>query len=551
MGKNLSADARKKSLKVMSETEFDLAIIGGGITGAGIARDAASRGMKVALIEMDDFASGTSSRSSKLIHGGIRYLENLEFGLVFEALSERQKLFDMAPHLVHPLRFLLPVYKTGRVPAWKMGIGMWVYDALSLFEAPELHAYLNRAELAVEFPALQMAQLEGGFVYYDAYMDDDRLVLETLRAAKALGAEIVNYVKASGATFQDGKISELRCEDIEGGFQFGIKARHFISSVGPWTDKLGADLFKSWQKKLRPSKGVHLTFMRERFPLKDAVVMGAEKRIVFAIPRHEMVIVGTTDTDYPGDPARVITEKDDVEYLLQVIAQYFPGAGITKQDIVGAYAGVRPLIDDQSETESKTSREHEIWTDPRGCTFVAGGKYTTYRNMAEQTVNQALGEFPIEDRARFNRSETDQPLNPKVSPAMLERARREHFTWADFHQVPARLTGLLADRHGLEAREILSTGAAEIPAAISRSNDEWMWCAEALHAVEHTMCLHLRDFYLRRSPLVLSRHDHGIPYAKSVAQVMARALGWTPEKTAEEINALQNIVASNLSAIEG
>ncbi len=549
ISKDLSPDARKKALRAMSEDTFDLAIIGGGITGAGVARDAASRGMKVALIESSDFASGTSSRSSKLIHGGIRYLENLEFGLVFEALSERQRLFDMAPHLVHPLRFILPVYKSGRVPAWKMGLGMWVYDALSLFEAPELHTYLSREELAQEFPELQTGDLDGGFAYYDAYMDDDRLVLETLRAARTLGAEIVNYVKATGAEFQDGKISALQCEDLEGGFKFDIKARHFISSVGPWTDKLGADLFTSWKKKLRPSKGVHLTFRQERFPLKDAVVMGAEKRIVFAIPRHEMVIVGTTDTDYPGDPAQVRTEKADVDYLLQVIHKYFPGAKITKEDIVGTYAGVRPLIHDGSDTESKTSREHEIWTDPRGCTFVAGGKYTTYRNMAEQTVAEALESFPIEDRARFHHSDTIHALNPKVGPSMLERARREHGSWAVFYQVPPQFTGQLADRHGLEAKDILAEAAVEIPATVLRGSEEWMWCAEALHAVEHTMCLHLRDFYFRRSPLVLSRADHGMPFAKSIAAVMARALGWNSARVLEEINALQNNLDSDFAAL--
>ncbi len=549
MGKTLSPNERKKALKKMSEETFDLAIIGGGITGAGVARDAASRGMKVALIEASDFASGTSSRSSKLIHGGIRYLENLEFGLVFEALSERQRLFDMAPHLVHPLRFILPVYKSGRVPAWKMGLGMWFYDALSLFEAPELHTYMDREELAREFPALQTRELDGGFAYYDAYMDDDRLVLETLRSARTFGAEIANYVRAGNAVFEDGKISALECEDLEGGWKFNIKARHFVSSVGPWTDKVGTDLFKSWKKKLRPSKGVHLTFSRERFPLQDAVVMGAEKRIVFAIPRNEMVIVGTTDTDYPGDPSAVRTEKADVDYILEVLEKYFPGAKVTKGDIIGTYAGVRPLIHDGSETESKTSREHEIWTDVRGCTFVAGGKYTTYRNMAEQTVHEALDAFPIEDRARFSHSDTLGPLNPKVSPIMLERARREHTTWAAQLQVPARFTAQLADRHGLEARDILDGGSAEIVSTIARSSEEWMWCAEALHAVEHTMCLHLRDFYLRRSPLVLSRADHGLPFAKAIAQTMGRELGWSPERVSDEINALQNNLATDFAAI--
>lgn len=549
--KTLSPLDRQSAIRAMTSEAFDLAIIGGGITGAGIARDAASRGMRVALVEASDFASGTSSRSSKLIHGGIRYLENLEFGLVFEALSERQRLFELAPHLVHPLRFILPVYKTGRVPAWKMGLGMWVYDALSLYEAPELHSYLNREELSHEFPALQTKDLDGGFAYYDAYMDDDRLVLETLRSARQMGAEIANYVKAIGAEFDDqNRISALECQDLSSGIggKFKIQARHVISSVGPWTDKVGSALFTDWKRILRPSKGIHLTFSRERFSLKDAVVMGAEKRIVFAIPRHEMVIVGTTDTDFPGDPSEVRTEKEDVAYLLRVISQYFPGAEITQKDIVGTYAGVRPLIDDGSATESKTSREHLIWTDPRGCTFVAGGKYTTYRNMAEQSVDEALSTFPIEDRVKFSVSRTFEPLNPLVSQTLLERAKREHGDWAQDFKVPADFTALLADRHGLEGRNILINGLEHVR-GVAKESEDWLWCAEALHSVKHTMCLHLTDFYFRRTPLILSRADHGIPFVETIAEVMGRELGWSSAEKHNEINALQNKISWEFTSL--
>lgn len=551
MSETLSSRDRYSALQAMAAENYDLVIIGGGITGAGVARDAASRGMRVALVEANDFASGTSSRSSKLIHGGIRYLENLEFGLVFEALSERQRLFDMAPHLVHPLRFILPIYKGGRVPAWKMGLGMWVYDALSLFEAPELHTFMDSEELASDFPELQTHSLEGGFAYYDAYMDDDRLVIETLRSARALGADIVNYAKAKDALFdQTGKMTALNIVDSETGHEFSLKGRHFISSVGPWTDRLGEDFFaQNWKPSLRPSKGVHLTFRRERFALQDAVVMGAESRIVFAIPRHEMVIVGTTDTDFSGDPGAVRTEKEDVQYLLEVIQRYFPGAKITEKDIVGVYAGVRPLIDDGAKTESKTSREHAIWTLDCGCTFVAGGKYTTYRNMAEQTVNHALGHFPIEDRARFAHTQTVQALNPKVTPLLLDRARRESADWAEQFGVPAPYVALLAERHGLEALDILKKAFSSV-ADIPRSHEEWVWCAEALHAVEHTMCLHLRDFYLRRSPLVLSRRDHGLPYAHAIARTMGRVLDWDAKRMDEEINALQNKLAVDFAAID-
>jgi glycerol-3-phosphate dehydrogenase len=542
----LSVGDRARTLQAMSEDEFDIAIIGGGITGAGVARDAASRGLKVALIEGGDFASGTSSRSSKLIHGGIRYLENLEFHLVFEALSERQRLFEMAPHLVHPLRFLLPVYKSGRVPAWKIGMGMWLYDALSLFEAPELSQFLDRQEVHDEFPALQLDSLSGAFAYYDAYMDDDRLVIETLRSAKEYGAEIVNYVRATGAEFEGDFVGAIECEDQISKEKFSLRARHFVSSVGPWTDLLGAQLFESWKKMLRPSKGVHLTFDKKRFQLHDAVVMGAENRIVFAIPRHEMVIVGTTDTDFEGDPALVQTTAQDVDYLLRVIDRYFPGAAIKRSDIIGCYAGVRPLIDDGAQSESKTSREHLIWTDPRGVTFVAGGKYTTYRNMAEQTVDEVLRHFSLEERVRYNRPQTLLPLNPLITEDLFQRALREHPQWAKESKLSTTTTGALAERHGLEAQAIIQQALPVLPRCATE--EEWLWCAESLHAIEHTMCLSLTDFFLRRTHLILARADHGLPFANAIAQVMGDRLGWDQSRRLKEINALQNQLKWELAA---
>ncbi|MCB0371328.1 MAG: FAD-dependent oxidoreductase, partial [Bdellovibrionales bacterium] len=234
---------------------------GGGITGAGVARDAASRGLKVILIEANDFASGTSSRSSKLIHGGIRYLENLEFHLVFEALSERKLLFELAPHLVHPLRFLLPLYKGQRVGMFKMGLGMWLYDCLSLFEAPQMHEHLNKFETQERIPGINNNQLSGSYEYSDAYMDDDRLVHETLRSAHQFGAHCLSYVKATGVEFknQQKEIQFIECVDKETNHSFKIKAKHFVSTVGPWTDELAKIIVPHWNNIMRLSKGVHLT----------------------------------------------------------------------------------------------------------------------------------------------------------------------------------------------------------------------------------------------------------------------------------------------------
>ena len=426
--KKFSYLSRKKNIELMQDfsTEFDLVIIGGGINGAGVARDASLRGMKVALVEAHDFASGTSSRSSKLIHGGIRYLENLEFHLVFEALNERTKLFEMAPHLVHPLRFMIPLYKKSRVGMFKMGLGMWLYDALSLFQTPEMHERLNVKETIERMPTLAPEELIGSFVYSDAYMDDDRLVHETLRSANENGALCANYVKATGASFNsDGKMISIDCLDTIGQKKFAIRGKHIISTVGAWTDSVAESFFKDWKKILRPTKGIHITIAKNRLPLSSAVVMGAENsdRIIFGIPRHEMVIVGTTDTDYKELPDGVVATPEDIKYLLSIVEFYFPGAKLKESDILASYAGVRPLVKDNSSSAGKTSREHTILNDPRGVTFAAGGKYTTYRLMSEQIVDSSLKYFSIEDRVKFKTVSTAIPLNSWISPESYQQAQ--------------------------------------------------------------------------------------------------------------------------------
>lgn len=518
--KTFSGADRIRNIEAMQSEPYDLCIIGGGINGAGVARDAASRGMKVALVEAEDFASGTSSKSSKLIHGGIRYLENMEFHLVFEALNERTKLFEMAPHLIHPLRFMIPLYENSRVGMFKMGLGMWLYDALSLFQAPELHERLNAAESLARMPSLQANQLVGSYVYSDAYMDDDRLVHETLRSANDLGAKIANFVKATGAHFNaQGKIESIECEDQRTQKKFKIRAKHVVSCVGPWTDDLGPKILNDWKNILRPTKGIHLTFQKSRLPLSSAVVMGAEKsdRIIFGIPRHEMVIIGTTDTDFKGSPEGVVATPEDIQYLLDVTANYFPGAGITAKDIVASYAGVRPLVKDDSSSAGKTSREHVIVDDKRGYTLVAGGKYTTYRLMSEQVVRHCLKFFDFEERARYGKTDTSRSLNAFTDPASFHQALATSSQWATQFQRSPEVTKILAERYGMEALEI-----------IRRSPKNYSyWQLEAAQAIDHTMCLNLVDFYARRVPLFLSEPDHGMSQLESICEVFKAKLSWS------------------------
>ncbi len=525
--KSFSAQDRISNIEKMQEQELDLVIIGGGINGAGVARDATARGMSVALIEASDFASGTSSRSSKMIHGGIRYLENMEFKLVFEALNERSRLFEMAPHLVHPIRFMLPLYKDSRVGMFKMGLGMWLYDALALFQVPEMHERMNAKTSVEHMPALRQDALSGSYIYSDAYMDDDRLVHETLRSANENGAVCANYVKATGAAFhENGHISAVFCEDQLSKNKFSIKARHVISTVGPWTDRLGNALLKDWKNILRPTKGIHLTLPKHRLPLSSAVVMAAEKsdRIVFGIPRHDMIIIGTTDTDFKESPESVVATAEDVKYLLEITDQYFPGAKITSQDVIASYAGVRPLVKDDSSSEGKTSREHTILRDPRGVTFVAGGKYTTYRLMAEQIVDAALHSFSVEERVKFKKVDTAVPLNSYTSPTAFAQAQYSASVWAANTGHSLEDMALLAERYGMEAAEILQRNP----------QGATYWQLEAAQAIDYTMCMSLKDFYTRRVPLFLGHRTHGVELLEKIGEVFREKLGWTDEQMKAE-----------------
>lgn len=519
--KNFSFKTRTSEINKLKQELFDILIIGGGINGAGIARDASSRGLKVALVEARDFAIGTSSRSSKLIHGGIRYLENFEFGLVHEALTERSILFEIAPHLVHPLRFIIPLFKESRVGMFKMGLGMWAYDFLALLDTPEMHQRLETNYFSTKYPFIKMENLLGGYSYFDGYMDDDRLVIETLRSAVNMGAVAQSYIKINSKINKKDGCYSIEAKDEINNESFSINFKHIISSVGPWTDHMGKLLEPNWKNILRPTKGVHLTFDRTRIPLSDAVVMGAEQRIVFAIPRHEMVIIGTTDTDFSGDPSNVKVEVEDVNYLLKVTNEYFPGLNIKKEDILASYAGVRPLVRDSSESEGKTSREHKIWSVQNYLTFVAGGKYTTYRLIAKQCVDHIL-EI---SQSLFNnsRSKTDNYLNSKVTIDKISRLKIESLRLSKELNIPKALVDMSIERHGEECLEFLFK---ELPIKIEDPEERY-WALEAAHAINTTNCFNLVDFYWRRSPLFLSRKDHGLNFLESIKSIFRFELGYS------------------------
>ncbi len=414
-----------------------------------------------------------------------------------------------------------------------MGLGMWLYDALSLFQAPEMHERLDAKATLKRMPTLQADDLLGSFVYSDAYMDDDRLAIETLRSANEFGAICINYVKAIGVKLnQKNEVELVQCEDGFSQKKFSIKAKHFVSCVGPWTDQLGKVVDSSWKKMLRPTKGIHLTFEKKRLQLESAVVMAAEKRIVFGIPRHEMVIVGTTDTDFNQSPEQVQASPEDVQYLLDVTSKYFPGAKITGKDIVASYAGVRPLVHDGSENEGKTSREHVIKTDASKVTYVAGGKYTTYRLMAQQIVEECLKYFDIERRVQFNRCRTTEPINPAVT---IESRGQDFLIQEDLVSA-----GVLSEN---EARSLVDRHGAESAEIWKRFGKRKYWATEVAHAIENTMCSSVLDFYTRRSPLILSRPDHGLSVLEEISTEFASNLGWNEARKKQEQENLKEYIA--------
>lgn len=523
---------RDKHIKAAQEKKFDLVVVGGGITGAGVARDAAMRGLSVCLVEKGDFGEGTSSRSSKLAHGGLRYLENLEFDLVGEALHERQNLLSMAPHMVQPLRFLMPIYRNDRVSVFKMKMGMLLYDILSAFNTPKFHESISQSEIKKDYPNLKNENLKSGFLYSDALMDDDRLVHETMRSAVQEGAVVMTYVEAVGYDVA-GESCILKCNDRLGGNAFSISGSHTVSCVGPWTDKFASLVDDDWSDKTRPSKGVHITLPKNKLNLKTAVVMAADsqKRILFCIPREGFDIVGTTDTDFVDDPSSVRTEKEDVEYILKVLKEYYPKVEISLEDILFSYAGVRPLIDDGSASESKVSRSHWIKTyADRRITYISGGKYTTYLSMAEDCVNQVL-QTDFFKKKVFNKVNTRGPFvefNTEANLALAERRLTEDSAGG--------LSSLdkqeLLRRHGAQAVLFLK----------DYKNLSSIFAVEAAIAIDHYFCGSLKDFYTRRTHYLL---QGGVCVKETLPEVKAvfcKKLGWTEAELNAQVGDLEKSI---------
>ncbi|MEX2151756.1 MAG: glycerol-3-phosphate dehydrogenase/oxidase [Gemmatimonadaceae bacterium] len=468
---------RAPALEELSSKTFDALIIGGGITGAGIARDAAMRGLSVALVDKGDFASGTSSRSSRLIHGGVRYLEHGHLHLVFEASAERRRLMRLAPHLVRPLPFTWPVYLGQRLPIWKLAVGLTLYDLLSLFRNVERHRRLSADDVLAAEPSLCSDHLRGGVRYFDAATDDARLTLANVLDAQRHGAVVANHVAFTGVGESSDGLTVSRLEDTLTGNRLEIRAQLRVNATGPWSDAVRQLQGAPPTSKVQGSKGSHVALRRERVGNRDAVTLlhPRDGRVMFTLPAGANTIIGTTDTFTSVSPDEVRASESDVAYLLEAANAFFPDARLNRDDVVAAWAGIRPLMPSKGSSV-QASREHAIARDGREVT-ITGGKLTTFRVMAAEVVDVVQRAL----RMPQTRAPTDERPLPGGDPA---------------HAGPQVTIGLSYRMGALR------------------------W------AVDHEMACTLGDLLIRRTRIAFETRDNG----RAAARRVATFLGWEPKE---------------------
>lgn len=530
---------RRRALDALASGHFDVLVIGGGITGAGVARDAAMRGLRVALVERDDFASGTSSRSSRLIHGGVRYLEHGKLRLVFESSRERRTLLRIAPHLVRPLPFVWPVYRGARIARWKLALALTLYDVLSLFRNVERHERLDARGVLAREPQLSPSQLLGGARYWDAATDDARLTLSTALSAQQAGATILNHARVAELVRDGNRIAGARVVDVESGETVTVRARVVVNATGPWSDGIEAMARAGSVARVRGSKGVHVSVHRPRVGNVSAVTLIAPQdgRVMFVLPAGAFTIIGTTDTFDDVVPEEVRATTRDVDYLLTAANHHFPEARLTTEDVVSAWAGLRPLAATTASDADpgNASREHAIAETSPGLVSVTGGKLTTYRAMSAEVVDvvqRALGVAKTRCRT------ADEPLSGgKI--ANLAGAIAEAELIVRDRAVARRL--VLA--HGSAWRHVWSLVDADTEMSVRVVVDGPYLLAELQYAVQHELARTLSDLLIRRTPVAFETVDHGRAAAQLVLPFVAQWMGWDHADAQAALEAYESDVA--------
>src|SRR3954470_1159334 len=523
---------RETALKRMGDEEFDVVVVGGGIVGAGVALDGATRGLRVAVIEARDFASGTSSRSSKLIHGGLRYLEQRDFELVREALTERGLLLGrIAPHLVRPVPFLFPM--THRV--WErayIGAGVALYDGLSLSMGTSRgvprHRHLTRTQALRVAPSLKRDSFVGAIQYWDAQVDDARYVTMLLRTAAEYGAQIAARAQAVGFLREGERVTGVRIRDLESERETEVRAKQVVNATGVWTDDIQELVGGRGQIHVTAAKGVHLVVPKDRIHSASGIILRTEKSVLFVIPWGRHWIIGTTDTPWALDKVHPAASKADIDYVLEHVNAVL-NVPLTHDDVEGVYAGLRPLLSGESDETSKLSREHVVAHPVPGLVVVAGGKYTTYRVMAKDAVDAVAhgldGKVPdsCTDQVALIGGDGFQALwnsRQRLSDASgLHVARIEH----------------LLHRYGTLAEDLLALIAErpDLGRPIEGADDYLR--AEIVYAATHEGARHVNDVLARRTRISIETWDRGIGVAREVAELLAPELGWSKEQTEREI----------------
>ncbi|KKO54442.1 glycerol-3-phosphate dehydrogenase/oxidase [Paenibacillus sp. DMB20] len=522
---------RKNIFEGLSDRTYDLIVIGGGITGAGIALDAVTRGMSILLVEMQDFAAGTSSRSTKLVHGGLRYLKQFEVGMVAEVGKERAVVYENGPHVTTPEWMLLPIHKGGTFGKFSTSIGLKVYDFLAGVKRGERRSMLSAAETMKREPLLKKEGLKGGGYYVEYRTDDARLTLEVLKEASARGAILINYAKAEKLNYDaNGRITGINVKDMLGGGTRQVTGKKIVNASGPWVDRIREMDHSKKGKMLQLTKGVHLVIDQSKFPLRQAVYFDTpDGRMVFAIPRDGKTYVGTTDTVYKNDPAHPFMTEQDRDYILKAVHYMFPDVKLSGSDVESAWAGVRPLILEEGKSPSEISRKDEIWESPSGLITIAGGKLTGYRKMADTVLDLVVKRIAEEGGTEFGSCQTKQL---PISGGHVGGSRQFPDYVRDQTEAGVKL--------GVERKlaEKWSRMYGSNAGELFRMAREWGQEDEAfglpvsvyvplLYAIQHEMAVKPVDFFIRRTGSLLFDIGWTLQWQKPVIECMAGLLGWS------------------------
>jgi glycerol-3-phosphate dehydrogenase len=539
MASPFSPETREAAFAALAGAEFDLLVIGGGITGAGVARDAALRGLRVALIERNDYAAGTSSRSSKLIHGGIRYLQQGDVGLVRESALERARLRAIAPHLTVPIRMVMPTY--GRAAQAKLGLGLWTFARLVSLAPEERHEVWTREEALAHEPLLDGSRLYGAVAFTEYLTDDARLVLDTVKGAHETGAVCVNHVAVTGLAPAPTRTA-VDVRDTLTGRTGRVAGRAVVNAAGPWVDDVRALAGALDGRRLHLTKGIHLVVAHERLPVRQIVVMQAsDRRSVFAVPHGDCTYLGTTDTDYgkPSECPEVTGE--DADYLLGAANRTFVGPPLTRGDVLTAWAGLRPLLHEEGKRPSEISRKDEIMTaGDQGLISVAGGKLTTHRRMAERVVDLVCRRLG----GPFVPSRTDAVPLPGGTGGVAALARVEERLRVELPRLSALGVARLVRLYGTGCERMLARVARDPAGARSIAGESSVLAAEIQEVLEEEMSLTLQDLLERRTRLLLFDRRQGLDSLEAAAAMAAARLGWSAARVADEVDGYRRLAAS-------